>query len=148
MTVAETVLMGLYSEMRWWQAASPALRARVSEALDSVGMLPYAETHIAELSGGQQQRVFLARALVQKAAFYLMDEPFAGVDKVTEVTLNQLFKKLYEANRTVIAVHHDWHTLAMYFDWVVFLNRTVRYAGPIADCALEELVKQTYQESE
>ena len=51
----------------------------------------HSERPIGNLSGGQQQRVFLARAL-QESEVYLMDEPFAGVDAVTEKRLFQFFR--------------------------------------------------------
>jgi ABC-type Mn2+/Zn2+ transport system ATPase subunit len=44
------------------------------------------------LSGGQQQRTFLARALVQDAQVYFMDEPFQGVDATTERAIVALLK--------------------------------------------------------
>ena len=47
-------------------------------------MADFADRQISQLSGGQQQRVFLARALVQDADVYFMDEPFQGVDATTE----------------------------------------------------------------
>ena len=47
-------------------------------------MADYAKRQISQLSGGQQQRVFLARALIQDADLYFMDEPLAGVDAATE----------------------------------------------------------------
>ena len=53
-------------------------------ALEKVGMADFAHRQISQLSGGQQQRVFLARALVQDADVYFMDEPFQGVDATTE----------------------------------------------------------------
>ena len=49
--------------------------------IEKMGMSDYVNRQIRQLSGGQQQRVFLARALVQEADIYLMDEPFKGVDK-------------------------------------------------------------------
>ena len=49
-----------------------------------MGIKPLADRQISQLSGGQQQRVFLARALVQDAQLYFMDEPFQGVDATTE----------------------------------------------------------------
>ena len=54
------------------------------EALDRVGIADLAHRQISQLSGGQQQRTFLARALVQDADLYFMDEPFAAVDAATE----------------------------------------------------------------
>ena len=59
-------------------------RKKAVEVLEQVGLGDRLDHHPSQLSGGQQQRVFLARALVQNAEIYLMDEPFAGVDAATE----------------------------------------------------------------
>ena len=50
-------------------------------------MEEFSDRQISQLSGGQQQRVFLARALVQEAEIYFMDEPFQGVDSKTEKSI-------------------------------------------------------------
>ena len=52
--------------------------------MDRLGILDLASRQIGELSGGQQQRAFLARAFVQDAPIYFLDEPFVGVDMGTE----------------------------------------------------------------
>lgn len=57
-------------------------------------MKEYWDRQISKLSGGQQQRTFLARALVQDADLYLMDEPFQGVDALTEKAIINLIKEL------------------------------------------------------
>ena len=67
----------------------------------------YADKSIGVLSGGQQQRAFLARALMQNAQIYFLDEPFAGVDITTEKIIITLFKKLRDEGKTIIVVHHD-----------------------------------------
>ena len=56
-------------------------------------MADFADRQISQLSGGQQQRVFLARALVQDAAVYFMDEPFQGVDATTERAIVELLQR-------------------------------------------------------
>ena len=80
------------------------------EALDKVGMRDYADRQISQLSGGQQQRVFLARALVQHAEVYFMDEPFQGVDATTERAIVALLQELRAEGKTVVVVHHDLQT--------------------------------------
>jgi manganese/zinc/iron transport system ATP- binding protein len=74
-------------------------------------MEEFAERQISQLSGGQQQRVFLARALVQDARVYLMDEPFQGVDARTERAIVEVLRQLRAEGRTVVVVHHDLETV-------------------------------------
>ena len=50
-----------------------------------------------------------------------MDEPFVGVDVVTEKAIVQLFKLLKKEGKTVVAVHHDLQTIEDYYDWVLLL---------------------------
>lgn len=114
------------------------------EALAKVGMEAFAERQISQLSGGQQQRVFLARALVQDARVYFMDEPFQGVDATTERAIVRLLKELRAAGRTVIAVHHDLQTVPEYFDWVTLLNVRRIASGPVADVFTDQNLRLTY----
>ena len=99
---------------------------------------------ISQLSGGQQQRVFLARALVQDAEVYFMDEPFQGVDATTEKAIVELLRALREDGKTVIAVHHDLQTVAEYFDQVTLLNVRRIASGPVEDAFTEENLRLTY----
>ena len=75
-TVFDVVLMGRYGHHGWLGKLGKEDRRKASECLEQVNMLPYSDRPIGNLSGGQQQRVFLARALAQESAVYLMDEPF------------------------------------------------------------------------
>ncbi|MFN2278961.1 MAG: metal ABC transporter ATP-binding protein, partial [Candidatus Promineifilaceae bacterium] len=99
---------------------------------------------ISQLSGGQQQRVFLARALVQDAEIYFMDEPFQGVDATTERAIVTLLKELRAAGKTVVVVHHDLQTVPEYFDWVMLLNVRSIASGPVDEVFTEENLRRTY----
>ena len=92
----------------------------------------------------QQQRVFLARALVQDATVYLMDEPFQGVDATTERAIITLLQELRANGKTVIVVHHDLQTVEDYFDWVMLLNIRRIASGPVADTFTSDNLRQTY----
>jgi manganese/zinc/iron transport system ATP- binding protein len=107
-------------------------------------MADFAKRQISELSGGQQQRVFLARALVQDADLYLLDEPLAGVDAATERAIMELLKTLRSDGKTVMVVHHDLQTVEDYFDHVLLLNRTVVAHGPTAEIFTAEHIARTY----
>jgi manganese/zinc/iron transport system ATP- binding protein len=107
-------------------------------------MSAFADRQISQLSGGQQQRVFLARALVQDAQIYFMDEPFQGVDATTERAIVTLLQDLRAAGKTVIAVHHDLQTVPEYFDWVTLLNVRRIASGPVGQVFTEENLRLTY----
>jgi manganese/zinc/iron transport system ATP- binding protein len=113
-------------------------------ALEQVGMADFAGRQISQLSGGQQQRVFLARALVQDARVYLMDEPFQGVDAKTERAIVRLLQELRAAGRTVAVVHHDLETVPEYFDSVLLLNVRRIAAGPVDEVFSAENLRRTY----
>jgi manganese/zinc/iron transport system ATP- binding protein len=103
-----------------------------------------ADRQISQLSGGQQQRVFLARALVQDALIYLMDEPFQGVDATTERAIVTLLQELRRAGKTLVVVHHDLQTVPDYFDWVALLNVRLVASGPVAEVFTEHNLRLTY----
>jgi manganese/zinc/iron transport system ATP- binding protein len=119
-------------------------RLIAQQALERVGMGQYAQRQISQLSGGQQQRVFLARALVQDADLYLMDEPFAGVDAATERAIVELLRELRRSNKTALVVHHDLQTVKEYFDHVLLLNMRVVADGPTSETFTTENLKKTY----
>lgn len=142
--VIDVVLMGGYRQTGLLGRITPALKARAADCLSRVGMQDFASRQIGALSGGQQQRVFLARALMQGAELYLLDEPFAGVDAATETAIIQVLKSLRAEGATIVAVHHDLSTVAAYFDRVLLLNRRVIAEGPVANTFTRERLAQTY----
>lgn len=142
--VLDVVLMGRYAHMGWFKRPSQADYDAAWIALEQVQLTNYAYRHISQLSGGQQQRVFLARALVQDADLYIMDEPFVGIDMSTEHTIVELLKKLRDQGKTIMVVHHDLQTLQDYFDWLLLLNVKLIACGPIADVLHAENLHATY----
>ncbi len=143
-TAHDVVTMGLYGRLGWFRPVTRAAKREALEALERVGLADFAKRQISQLSGGQQQRVFLARALVQQADLYLMDEPFAGVDAATERTIVGLLQGLRSEGKTALVVHHDLQTVNEYFDDVLLLNMRVIAAGPVATVFNAENLKRTY----
>ncbi len=143
-TAHDVVTMGLYGRLGWFRPVTRAAKREALEALERVGLADFAKRQISQLSGGQQQRVFLARALVQQADLYLMDEPFAGVDAATERTIVGLLQGLRGEGKTALVVHHDLQTVNEYFDDVLLLNMRVIAAGPVATVFNAENLKRTY----
>jgi manganese/zinc/iron transport system ATP- binding protein len=143
-SVLDVVTMGTYGALGWLRRPGRAERERALAALEQVRMPEYADRQISQLSGGQQQRVFLARALVQDADVYLMDEPFQGVDATTEVEIVRLLQELRARGKTVIVVHHDLQTVAEYFDWVTLLNVRRIASGPVDEVFTDEHLRLAY----
>jgi manganese/zinc/iron transport system ATP- binding protein len=143
-SVLDVVMMGLYGRLGWLRRPGRAERAASMAALEQVGMRDLADRQIAQLSGGQQQRVFLARALVQDAEVYLMDEPFQGVDATTERAIVNLLQQLRAAGKTLLVVHHDLQTVPEYFDWAFLLNVRRIAAGPVGEVFTEDNLRLTY----
>ena len=143
-SVLDVVMMGLYGRLGWLRRPGKPEREAALEALEKVGMHDYADRQISQLSGGQQQRVFLARALVQDAELYFMDEPFQGVDATTERAIVALLRDLRAQGKTVVVVHHDLQTVPEYFDHVLLLNVRRIASGPVDDVFTDENLRLTY----
>ncbi len=129
-TVYEVALMGLIGKLGLWKRPSAADRKEVMETLEKLGLAVYANRQIGELSGGQQRRLFVARALLQKADIYLLDEPFAAIDITTEQLLFDIFTSLAKEGKSVVVVHHDLTQIKKYFSYLVMLNIHLVAAGP------------------
>ncbi|MDR2884089.1 MAG: metal ABC transporter ATP-binding protein [Deferribacteraceae bacterium] len=143
-SVLDMVLMGTYSNVGWILRPSKASKQRAIDALKQVGMLAFKDKQIGALSGGQKQRIFIARALVQEADIFLMDEPFQGVDLATERAIVEILHDLKERGKTVAVVHHDLQTVREYFNWVFMINVRRIAVGPVNKVFTEENLRLTY----
>jgi len=142
--VLDAVTMGTYGALGWFRRPGEKERARALEALKQVEMEGFTDRPIAQLSGGQQQRVLVARALVQDAPIYMLDEPFQGVDAPTERAIVEVLESLATDGKTVMVVHHDLQTVAEYFDSVLLLNVRAIASGRVVDVFTEENLRLTY----
>jgi spermidine/putrescine transport system ATP-binding protein len=104
MSVAENVAYGL----RQKGTPKPEIRQKVTEALDMVQMVSFADRKPTQLSGGQQQRIALARALINHPAVLLLDEPLGALDRQLREEM-QIELKLLQSRLgiTFIFVTHD-----------------------------------------
>lgn len=143
-TVFDVVLMGSYGKLGWIKRPGKLEKEQTYSALEKVGMAEFASRQISELSGGQQQRIFLARALVQNAELYFMDEPFQGVDAATEQAIVRLLKELKQSGKTLLVVHHDLQTVKDYFDRVLLLNVHLIKEGAVEEVFTQDNLRITY----
>jgi ABC-type Mn2+/Zn2+ transport system ATPase subunit len=132
-SVLDVALMALRSKRSRFRPYTRADQAQALDALDQVGMRNFAPHQIGALSGGQQQRVFLARALMQEGDFYLLDEPFTGVDVPTQDLLIDLFGRLREQGKTIIYATHDLAQAHRSSTRIVLIRRRVVADGAPAE---------------
>ena len=144
-TLFDVVEMGCYGRVGLFKRVSKEEKQKVLKAIEQVGMLEFKDRQISELSGGQQQRAFIARALVQEADIYLMDEPFQGVDSTTEKSIVEILKKLKAEGKTIIVVHHDLQTVPTYFESVALINKAVIVSGKVSEVFTQENIDVTYR---
>ncbi len=104
MSIAENVAYGLQQK----RTPKAEIRERVAEALEMVQMRRFADRKPTQLSGGQQQRIALARALVNRPAVLLLDEPLGALDRQLREEM-QLELKLLQSRLgiTFVFVTHD-----------------------------------------
>jgi manganese/zinc/iron transport system ATP- binding protein len=143
-TVLDVTLMGKYGYLGWIKRPSKKDKKEATEVLKKVGLDGFQNRQISQLSGGQQQRVFLARALMQDAEIYFMDEPFQGVDAKTEKAIINVLKEMKKKNKTLVVVHHDLQTIREYFDWITILNIRLVECGPVDKVYTAENLHKAY----
>ncbi|WP_370614938.1 metal ABC transporter ATP-binding protein [Mumia sp. Pv 4-285] len=130
-TVREVVMSGRLSRRPYAGRSSRDDRAAVAEAIALVDLEEYAAQPAAELSGGQQQRVMIARGLASQPDLLVLDEPTAGVDARSQLSLAELFGRLLGEGRAIFMVAHELGPFEPMIDRAVVLRAgKVSYDGP------------------
>ncbi|GMC01959.1 metal ABC transporter ATP-binding protein [Enterococcus thailandicus] len=140
------VLLGTYPSLRIGKRPGKLEKERAAQALVKVGMEKFANRQISELSGGQLQRVFIARALTQGAEWIFLDEPFVGIDAVSEKKIFSILQELRAEGKTILIVHHDLHKVTEYFDEVILLNRELIASGTVQETFTSNNLQLAYGE--
>ena len=139
----DVALMGAYGRTPWWRRLARSDRDVARAALQRVGLEDRASERYGALSGGQRRRVLIARALVQDAQVLVLDEPFAGVDRVSEERILQVLDELVGEGRTLLIATHDVEQ-ARRWDRVLCLNGGQVAYGPPAETLTPDVLQRTY----
>jgi iron complex transport system ATP-binding protein len=120
--LAETVLLGRFAHLGFWEAAGAADNQRVAQALADVALGPLAQRELATLSGGEQRRAAIARLLVQAPSIYLLDEPTNHLDPAQQLGILERLRTLTRAGAAVIASLHEPNLALRYADRACLLS--------------------------
>ena len=123
LTVSELITLGGWREFGPFRSPGTALRARVAEVAETVGLAGRLARSIGEISVGELQRALFARLILQDATVILLDEPFAAVDAQTMSVLLDQVTRWHQEGRTVISVLHDLELVQARFPSTLVLAR-------------------------
>lgn len=146
-SVFDTVLLGTYPKLGLIKCPGKKEKKLAKEALETVDMLAFSQRQISELSGGQLQRVFIARAIAQQPDWFFLDEPFVGIDLVSEEVIVKVLKKLRDEGKSMVIVHHDLSKVTKYFDHLIMLNKSVIADGPVDQVFKQDNLSSIYGNS-
>jgi iron complex transport system ATP-binding protein len=120
--VHESVLLGRFAHLGFWEQAGDVDSGRVDRALADVGLSTLAARELGSLSGGEQRRAAIARLLVQAPSVYLLDEPTNHLDPAQQIGVLQGLRALTRAGAAVIASLHEPNLALRFADRVGLLT--------------------------
>lgn len=119
-----TVFENVAYPLRARRETIKTIRAKVTEALERVGLRGFEDRKPRQLSGGQQQRVGIARCIVYSPAIIMMDEPLGALDKNLREQMQGEIKRLHkDLGTTVVYVTHDQEEALNMSDRICLMNR-------------------------
>jgi len=118
----ESVLLGRFAHLGFWEGHAPDDAARARAALADVGLEGMATRELATLSGGEQRRAAIARLLVQAPAVYLLDEPTNHLDPAQQLGILGHLQRLTRSGAVVVASLHDPNLALRFADRVLLMS--------------------------
>jgi iron complex transport system ATP-binding protein len=146
MTVGEYVLLGRTPHLNFLGNESLADRHVAQEALDRLGIMPFARRPLGTLSGGEQQRVVLARALAQRAPILLLDEGTSALDIGSQQSVLELVESMRRSEgSTVLSAMHDLTLAGQFADRLALIDGgSVVASGAPEDVLNEAIIQEHY----
>jgi iron complex transport system ATP-binding protein len=143
----QIVRMGLLPHKSLLSRQTPEDDKSISDAISRVGLDNKIQQSFNSLSGGEQQRGLIARALVQKAALIVLDEPVNHLDIYYQHQVLKLLRSLaHKLNITVVMSLHDLNLAANYCDHLCLLDQGKMVAqGPPEHVLTSQRLEQVFR---
>jgi len=140
-----TVEQNLHAVLEFQQIARAERQKRVVSLLDQFGLNTVRASKGYMLSGGECRRTEIARALALRPRFFLLDEPFAGVDPVTVEYIQSIVASLRKQNIGVLITDHNVHeTLAITDRAYLLFDGRIHQQGTAEQLASDPEVRARY----
>ena len=143
-TIRECVALGRTVKKKPLQRLTKEDWEKGDAAIEEVGLTDLASRQIGALSGGQFQRVLLARCMVQEAQYIFLDEPFVGIDMLSEKVIMTILRKWKEEGKTILMVNHDLSKVKEYFDQVILVKHAIVASGKTEDVFIKKYLDDVY----
>ena len=143
-TIRECVALGRTVKKKPLQRLTKEDWEKVDAAIEEDGLTDLASRQIGALSGGQFQRVLLARCMVQEAQYIFLDEPFVGIDMLSEKVIMTIIRKWKEEGKTILMVNHDLSKVKEYFDQVILVKHAIVASGKTEDVFIKKYLDDVY----
>jgi len=140
-----TVEENLHAVLEFQPIDAEERRARVESLIDEFGLDRVRDSKGYSLSGGERRRTEIARALATRPRFFLLDEPFAGVDPIAVEDIQQIVADLRERNIGVLITDHNVHETLAITDraYLLYEGRILRQ-GTAEELAADPEVRRRY----
>lgn len=142
--VRECLSLGRYAKRGLFRCLTINDWHLIDQSLKQVGLEEKANASIRDLSGGQFQRLLLARCLVQEADIIFLDEPFVGIDAVSEEWIVKLLREQVQKGKLILIVHHDLSKVKTYFDQLIILNKQLIAYGETEQVFVLDHLRKAY----
>ncbi len=120
-------------------------KERLESLLDEFGLQHIRKSKGITLSGGERRRTEIARALAVDPKFFLLDEPFAGIDPIAVEDIQNIVKKLKDKNIGVLITDHNVHeTLSITDRSYLLFEGSILKSGTSEELAEDEHVRKVY----
>lgn len=144
-SVLNMVLMGTGGQISAFSSPGRKQVEASMEALDKLGISSLADRDYAILSGGEQQLVLMARALVQSAPIWILDEPVANLDLGNQVLVQEQLKKLSHEGHLILMSSHNPEQSFMFADRIIAMKEGKLLAnGTPCEVMNEALIQELY----
>ena len=139
----EVVLMGACGRVKPGRFLGREEKDYAQKCLEEAGAGVLARRRFSELSGGQRQRVLIARALMARPDFLLLDEPTAGIDAAAAQAILELLGRLQrERALTILMVNHDLSAVRRAVESVIWLHQGKVLHGPVGELLSREKIEE------